>query len=191
MAEFSGKIVSAYYADQDHSVIKVLYEENDLLTPWHLPVDESNPEYQELLAEGWDEERLLDETAERLKAESRAFNIEVNNAARAMLGLKELQDERDRLMEEKQKAQTKVEEQEQILIGLDKEVKVKTNQIDNQFFEMVWQANENKEELFKFKLWALELDFVQNADKEIKSNIRRCTSLIDGLNIIHGLSKQQ
>ena len=189
MAEFSGKIVSAFYADEGFTAIKVLYEDNEVLTPWIVTVDETNPDYQALLEEGWDNERLIDETAERRRAESQAYNMEINAAAREMLGLKELQDEKNRLLEEKKKAQSKAEEQEQILLSLDKEVKVKTNQIDNAFFQMVWEANEDKEQLFKFKLWALELDFVQSASKEIKASIRRCTSLIDGLNIVNDLSK--
>lgn len=190
MAEFSGKIVSAYYGDVDHTVIKIRYEKDDTLHVWNAPVDEDNEDYQALLAEGWDEERLLDETAEFKRAESQAYNMQINAAAREMLGLKELQDERNRLAAEKEKLGNEVNTKEEVLIGLDKEVKVKTNQVDNAYFEYFWEINENKEELFKFKLWALELDFVQSADKEIKKNIRRCTSLIDGLNIVNDLSKQ-
>ena len=191
MAEFSGKIVSAFYADEEYADIKIRYEEDDKLFVYMVPNDPDNEEYQELVDEGWDHERLVDETAERLKAESRAYNIRLNDAAKAlaqeMLGMKVLQDERDRLAAEKEKLGAQVSSKEETLIGLDKEVKIKTNQVDSAYFEHLWEMNENKEELFKFKLWALELEAVKNAGKDIKSSIRKATRISQGLAIIDSL----
>jgi hypothetical protein len=47
--------------------------------------------------------------------------------------------------------------------------------------------NTDKEELFKFKLWALEQEAVQNSDKDVKSKIRKCTNIIEGLFIVNEL----
>lgn len=184
MAEFSGKIVSAFYADEEYSDIKIRYEEDDKLFVYVVPNDPDNEEYQELVAEGWDHERLIDETAERLRAESKAYNIRLNDAAKKlaleMLGM-------DTLQEEKEKLQNQVNEKEEILIGLDKEVKIKTNAVDTAFFQSLWDVNENKEELFKFKLWALELEAVKNADKSIKSAIRKAERISQGMAILEDL----
>lgn len=191
MAEFSGKIVSAFYANEAHDIIKVRWDDNGTLNVYHVDVDENNANYKALLKEGWDAERLLDETAEELRGQSQAFNTAVNEAARQiaqeMLGMKVLQDERDRLAKEKGKLDAQVSEKEEVLIGLDKEVKVKTNQVDNAYFEHFWDINENKEELFKFKLWALELDNVKSADKSVKSAIRKATRISQGMAILDDL----
>jgi predicted nuclease with TOPRIM domain len=198
MAEFSGKVVDAQFVDEEHSIIKVLYEQDELIMVYNLDVNPDHPDYKQLMSEGWDLEKIAESTAEYKKAESAAFNIEVNEAARAlaqeMLGMKVLQDERDRLAAEKEmlKGRTaelgeQVNSTEEILIGLDKEVKIKTNQVDSAYFEHLWEMNENKEQLFKFKLWALELDAVKDAGKEIKSSIRKATRISQGLAIIDAL----
>jgi len=191
MAEFSGKVVDAQFVDNEHSIIKILYDQDGSLHVYNLDVNPDHPDYKELMSEGWDLEKIAESTAEYKKAESAAFNIEVNTAARAlaqeMLGMKVLQDERDRLAAEKEKLGEQVNSKEETLIGLDKEVKIKTNQVDSAYFEHLWEINENKEELFKFKLWALELDAVKDAGKEIKSSIRKATRISQGLAIIDAL----
>ena len=191
MAEFDGKVVDAQFVDEEHSIIKVLYEQDELIMVYNLDVNPDHPDYKQLMSEGWDLEKIAESTAEYKKAESAAFNIEVNEAARAlaqeMLGMKVLQDERDRLAAEKEKLGEQVNSKEEVLIGLDKEVKIKTNQVDSAYFEHLWEINENKEELFKFKLWALELDAVKDAGKEIKSSIRKVTRISQGLAIIDAL----
>ena len=191
MAEFSGKVVNAQFVDEQHSIIKVLYDQDGSLYVYNLDVNPDHPDYKELMSEGWDLEKIAESTAEYKKAESAAFNIEVNTAARAlaqeMLGMKVLQDERDRLAAEKEKLGEQVSSKEETLIGLDKEVKIKTNQVDSAYFEHLWEMNENKEELFKFKLWALELDAVKDAGKEIKSSIRKATRISQGLAIVDAL----
>lgn len=191
MAEFSGKVVDAQFIDNEHSIIKVLYDQDGLLHVYNLDVNPDHPDYKELMSEGWDLEKIAESTAEYKKAESTAFNIEVNTAARAlaqeMLGMKVLQDERDRLAAEKEKLGEQVNSKEETLIGLDKEVKIKTNQVDSAYFEHLWEINENKEELFKFKLWALELDEIKNGDKSVKSAIRKASRISQGMAILDNI----
>jgi|SaaInlV_120m_DNA_3_1039746.scaffolds.fasta_scaffold07141_3 hypothetical protein len=186
MADFSGRIVSAQYANTERTIIKVLYEEDEKLFPYSFPNDENNPDYQALMEEGWDHDKILDDTVERLKAESRAHNIEINKAAkelaREMLGMQVLQDQKDEL-------EKKVSDQESTLLNLDKQVKIKKNEVDTEFFRMLFDDNANKEELFKFKLWALELDFVKEADKDIKSKIRKAERITEGMGFIDSLLK--
>jgi len=191
MAEFSGKIVSAFYANEAHDIIKVRWDDNGTLNVYHVPVDENNSDFKALVKEGWDAEKLLEEMAEELRGQSQAFNSVIQEQAKAlakeMLGMNVLEEEKKRLEEEKSQLDSKVNEKEQILIGLDKEVKVKTNAVDTAFFQSLWEINENKEELFKFKLWALELEAVKNADKSIKSAIRKANRISQGMAILDDL----
>ena len=83
--------------------------------------------------------------------------------------------------------QDEMKQTESKLISLDKEVKVKTGKVDNVYFDHLWDINENKDELFKFKLWALELDMVKNSDKAIKSSIRKATRISQGISILENL----
>ena len=57
----------------------------------------------------------------------------------------------------------------------------------NTIFQFIWDADENRDELFKFKLWALELDFVKSADKTVKSSLRKAKTIIDGLVILKSI----
>ena len=162
MAAFSGKIVSAFYADEEYADIKIRYEEDDKLFVYMVPNDPDNEEYQELVAEGWDTEKLIDETAERLKAESNAYNTRINEEARA-------------LIQEK-------------MADLDKKMK----DVDRtQAFETAEELyshiiyNENEEEVFKFKLWALEQDFVKDAPTDQKKALRRAKTLLEGMSVLH------
>ena len=191
MAEFSGKIVSAFYANEAHDLVKIRWDDNGTLNVYHLPVDENNADFQALQEEGWNAEKLLDEMAEELRGQSQAFNTIIQEQAKAlakeMLGMNVLKEEKKRLEEERAQLDSKVNEKEQVLIGLDKEVKVKTNAVDTAFFQSLWEINENKEELFKFKLWALELEAVKNAGKDIKTSIRKATRISQGLAIVDAL----
>lgn len=191
MAEFSGKIVSAFYANEAHDLVKIRWDDNGTLNVYHLPVDENNADFQALQEEGWNAEKLLDEMAEELRGQSQAFNTIIQEQAKAlakeMLGMNVLEKEKKRLEEERAQLDSKVNEKEQVLIGLDKEVKVKTNAVDTAFFQSLWEINENKEELFKFKLWALELEAVKNAGKDIKTSIRKATRISQGLAIVDAL----
>ena len=191
MAEFSGKVLSVEYIDPEHTMLKVRYASDGKNVIYHMSTNPDSQDFKDLLAEGWDAEKIMEDTAESKRIQSEAYNTEINQAARVlaqeMLGIKALQDERDILAAEKEKLNNTVSEKEKILIGLDKEVKVKTNAVDTAFFEALWDINESKEELFKFKLWALELDEIKNGDKSVKSAIRKVNRISQGMAILDSI----
>ena len=162
MAEFSGKIVSAFYANEEYDMVKIRWDDNGTLNVYHVPVDENNADYKALLKEGWDAEKLVDETAEILKAESKAFNTRVNQEALV-------------LIQEK-------------MADLDKKIKDADR---NQAFETAEELyghiinNDNEEEVFKFKLWALEQDFVKDAPTDQKKALRRAKTLLEGMSVLY------
>lgn len=180
MAEFSGKIISAQYIDAEYSIIKVVYDDNGVLTVWNVDVNPEHPDYQDLVAEGWTQEKLIEETAEIKRAQQAAFNLEVQNAAKAMLGMIELQSQKNEL-------ERAIEEREKTILDLDQTVKKKAESAQHVVWDHVISINEDKDELFKFKLWALEQDIVKEADKEIKSAIRKAKKITTALGIIDSL----
>jgi hypothetical protein len=44
--------------------------------------------------------------------------------------------------------------------------------------------NTKKEEIFKVKLWALELPFIQDSDSKLKRDIRKSKTILSTLGII-------
>ena len=162
MAEFSGKIVSAFYANEEHDIIKVRWDDNGTLNVYHLDVNPDTPDFQALVEEGWDLEKIAEETVEELRSQSYAFNTRVNQEAQA-------------LIQEK-------------MADLDKKIK----DVDRtQAFETAEELyshiinNENEEEVFKFKLWALEQDFVKAAPTDQKKALRRAKTLLEGMSVLH------
>ena len=194
MAEFSGKIVSAQFIDNEYSIIKVVYDDNGTLTVYNVTVNSEHPDYQDLVAEGWTQEKLIEETAEIKRAQQAAFNLEVQNAAKVMLGMVELQsqkndlekaiEEQQRVLQERDQA---LQEREKTLLDLDQDVKKKAESAQHIVWDHVMKINEDKDELFKFKLWALEQDIVKEASKEVKSSIRKAKRITTALGIIDSL----
>lgn len=171
MAEFSGKVLSAVFADEDHSIIKVRYEEGNVILVYNLEANEKNKDYQDLLAEGWDAEKILDETAEAKRAESHAFNLMVNQAAQQIL-------EESRAT---RKHQIDSQFREEIM-----QFKEKTED----FFTHIAEDTD-KDTLFRFKLWALETKDVKESSKELKSKIRKAKTLIEGFAVLHEIKSSK
>ena len=188
MAEFSEKIVSVVYANEAHDMIKVRYEDGDRLGVYHLPNDENNADFQDLVSEGWDFEKILDETAEAKKAESSAFNIQVNAAAKElameMIGTDVLLKEKERLEQETGKLAASLEE---VTVNYSDAKRKVGNSNDAIVYDHMLEFNDNSETLFKIKLWALETDIVKNADKATKSSIRKAKRITQLIGIIDSL----
>jgi len=162
MAEFSGKIISAFYANEEHDIIKVRWDDNGVLNVYHLDVNPDTPDFQALVEEGWDLEKIADETVEELRSQSYAFNTRVNQEAQA-------------LIQEK-------------MADLDKKIKDADR---TQAFETAQELyshviyNDNEEEVFKFKLWALEQEFVKNSTTDQKKALRRAKTVLEGMSVLH------
>jgi len=171
MADFSGKIVDAQYIDSEYSVIKVLYEDNNVLNVYNLNVNPEHPDYQALEAEGWDHNKLVDSTAAVKKAQAAAFAIEVNAAAKALI------------------EQNKVNTAAKALIEQNMENEIRSLEKLEDYFEL-FVADTDKDNLFKFKLWALENSIMQSATKEEKSKIRKASSILEGLSILYDIKSK-
>lgn len=125
---------------------------------------------------------LNEQLTEEYKARSK---VEAEQLAKDMLGITTMQEEKQRLIEEKEKLKKSVKDKEEKLIGLDQAVKIQTNKADSIIFDFIIDKNYEKEELFKLKLWALELENVKNADKSIKSKIRKSKSIINVMSVLN------
>jgi hypothetical protein len=173
MAEFSGKIISAEYVNVEYSLIKVRYNDNGINAIYHLEVDPNNADFQALEADGWDAEKIIDATEESKRVQSNAWNLEVNAAARAIA--------------EEMIGTTVLDQSQEKIAAIGRIEFDAVQRSKNTIFQFIWDANEDKDELFKFKLWALELDFVKTADRSVKSSLRKAKTIIDGLVILKSI----
>lgn len=185
MALFSGKIIEAHYIDNEYTLVEVLYEDdNGNLCSHALRSDPNNQDWKDLIADGWDQEKLLDGTAEYKRQHSAAFNTEVNAVAKAlaqeMVGMKVIQEEKEKLLSE-------VDKTKKTLLDLDRTAKIRTKAVDGELYDYLLNENSNKEELFKCKLWALELELVKDASKNVKSSIRKATRITQVMGIVDKL----
>jgi len=85
------------------------------------------------------------------------------------------------------KSDEKIDEQQEELAYTESKIKKTEFHVDNALLEIVMNHNEQGDELFKFKLWALEQEFVKSAPKEVKSKIRRVKRITQGIAILDDL----
>ena len=85
------------------------------------------------------------------------------------------------------KSEEKIDEQQEELAYTESKIKKTEFNVDNALLEVLMNHNEKGDELFKFKLWALEQDFVKSAPKEIKSKIRRVKRITEGIALFDSL----
>ena len=191
MAEFSGSINTAYYINEDYSLIEVVYTNPNGEKINYMVEVGDNLDYQALVEEGYDLEKLLDGTSEYKRVHAKQFGEMVNAEAQAlaeeMLGMRFLMERKQILEKQTAELDQATQDKENQLLSLDQDVKVKTNKVDHAVYDFIRDNNESKEELFKFKLWALEQDLVKEADKAIKSSIRKSTRITSAMAIYNDL----
>ena len=158
-AIFSDNIITAYYFNEDYTTIEVLYNIKDKIHSYILEADPNNPDYKALVAEGWDVDKLAKDTEQYKKEQSTDFNNAIQTSVDIIL------------------KQTKM--------SIDPVKSVRD--ISGDMFNIILEKNTDKDMLFKFKLWALELDDIKKSTKAVKTKIRKAKSLLEGMSIIASL----
>ena len=151
MAIFSKNIITAHFINEDYTIIEILYKVKDDVHSHVVETDPTQLDYKALLDEGWDADKLAKGTEQYKREQSLEFNNTIQTAVDAIL--------------EQTKMSVKPAEG--------------TRDITVDIFDMMLE--DNKDMLFKFKLWALELDNIKTSSKAVKTEIRKCKSIIEGM----------
>jgi hypothetical protein len=193
MAEFSGKIVDAYYFSEDYTMIEVIYKnENDEMVSY---VMEANPEHSDMQAleeDGWNVEKLAEATAQYKRQQANAFseaiNIQVQERLREVINTS-FKDKEKQLQEKEKElqAQRKILLTSGSLEEVEKELRAQRKTLDDQMYDMILNTNQDKEYLFKFKLWALEQPAIKDSSKTVKSELRKSKTILEGLSVLHNV----
>lgn len=177
MAEFSGKIIDAYYFDEDYTTIEVIYKnENDENISYVLEADPNHPDYQDLEADGWDVMKLAEATAEYKRQQANAYSESINIQVQ------------ERLQEV---IETTFKEKKDDLKKIERQLRQQQKILDDEVYKVILENNNDADYLFKFKLWALEQEFMKSSPRHVKSDLRKCKSLFEGFAIIHHVFAEQ
>lgn len=184
MAHFANKIQTVYYEDSSYSTVCIEYEDDlGQLRKHSIPADPTNTDYKFLVeVEGFTEEDLEAATEKYKKNSSKAMNLVIQKAAmelaeeaiekRVAARVRELDDRLKIADKEKQKAKEKH-------LVADQTLRSARISVDNKLWNALLESNENKDDIFKFKLWALEQEKAQNATAEQKKEFRKQNTLFD------------
>lgn len=230
-------VVSARYRNKNYSIIEVLYKnsDDDNIRSKFFDVHEQPNFLKKLEKVGWDEEKLIDETANVKRLQARKFSQMVDSSAenktekfRAELKtwehnlrawdraadktkkdlsiweatLKNYETDLNYRANELGLAQTNIvkfrprsdnsEDQNfQNSIEFEQSAKKLTKKMNANVFSTLLEKNNDKEELFKLKIWALEQQFIQSTDKTVKSKIRKSKTIFDCFEIINSVLNEE
>jgi len=175
MAIFSGKIQTAYYSNNDYSTIRVEWLNNDgKVKVYTLPADTGNSDYQALEKEGWNLEKLADGTEEFRRSGAAAFARIVN--AEVETRVDEVMKNYNILNYQQFYRKNKDQEDNNALIqGVD----------HSKLWETLEEINESKEDLFAFKMWAMDSKWAEGATRDQKKALRRAQTILEGLSVLY------
>ncbi len=182
-------IVTAHYCDEEYNNVEVLYNIGEETHSYVLPADPEDYDYKNLVKCGWDTAEIASGTERYKREQSQDFNLVIQSQvehlleeAKAELKQQLLQIESDIMIGQKHVQKNKLEiiEGKQNLKGI-------ALSVDSLLFDTLLDNNEDKDNLFKFKLWALELEFVKSGTKANKSRVRKAKSVFEGMGIINEL----
>lgn len=169
MAIFSGKIDTAYYFNSELSTIAVEWvNSKGERRQYIVPSDPNNSDFQALVEEGWDKQKLALSTAEYRRAQHGRFARLVNEHVK--------------------------EEVEDIVKKYNIENYQKLYKSGNEMIQAadhtkIWETlediNENKEDLFTFKMWALDSKWAEKATPDQKKALRRSQTILEGLSVLY------
>ena len=162
MAHFSGKIINAYYTNQNHDTVWVMWSDGQVAREHYVVVDENDGQFKELLEE-WSYDSLDKATKQFTDNVSQEFKDAFERYAvrNNLYGYGE-----DGSKPEKMK------EDEAVVTG----------SLDQLIFNFNANDNEQKEQLFKLKLKLFEEDVVKSSKKRTaKADLRKAETPVEAI----------
>jgi len=158
MAIFSGKIIEAYYTDQQKSTIEVIYKDGEKAFSHYLKHDNSHPDFVDLIKE-YDIEALTTTSINRL------------NKYRKQL--------KDTISDYQQKALQKVEDELKDVRDLFFDCMINFNAEDQKHLEILYTFKLKAFDNNKIK------NSTNNKSEELKNELRSATTLSEALRIFN------
>lgn len=171
-AIFAGRIQTAYFINGQFDTIRVEWIDDENNRRGHIcPNSDADPDFQALKAEGWDIQKIHDGTAEIRRSDAVQFNAVVNDEVNQRV------DEIMRRYNISNYKQYYSENNE----WTDGEVVTDHTRI----WDNLATINDNKDDVFAFKMWALDSEWAKNATQDQKKALRRSQTILEGLSVLY------
>ena len=171
MTIFSDRIETAYFINGRFDTIRVEYTDDEGNRRGHiLPNNDSDPDFQALKAEGWDIKKIHDGTAEIRRQDAVQFNAIVNDEVNARV---------DEIMRRYNISNYKQYSKD--AEGWD----AGEHTDHSKMWDHLSEINENKDDVFAFKMWALDSEWAKKATRDQKKALRRAQSILEGLSVLY------
>jgi len=168
-APFVGKIQSCRFVDEANKTIEVCYGTPEEQHSYYVAVDSEDKAFQAILDEGWDLEKISEDTVRFNRDHSRAWNDVIS--AYINQGRADLKKEYEGLLKKK------LDEDEE------------TRPIEkNALMRTILERNEDEEQLFKLKLAIFDMDEMKKIkDRSGKLKVRKAKSIMATIAALHEL----
>jgi len=165
------KIQKAYYTNEECDTVCIEWmNDEEAIEVFHTSADDSNSYYISLQNAGWDHDRLAVDTAEFRRAGSAKFSRIVNAAVNERV---------DEIMKKYNIANysqyLKNNESGEHEGGVNHE----------KMWDTLLSINESKEDIFAFKMWAMQSKLAEKATQDQKKALRRSSSILEGLSVLY------
>ena len=165
-------VVTAHFKNKDYTVVEVLYKkpDNDKIYTGFFDITEQPNLLKKLNQIGFDEEKLVDNTIENRRAQSRAYNQNIEKKAREMMNFPYLQ--------------SKIKDLENNIVTKMQDLEVVKKTKEEEFWQEIYDQNKDPNKLFTLKLWVLsQSEFI--TDKSVKTKIRKSKSIFEVFSLLH------
>jgi len=183
MIIFENEVIEARFTDEGYTIVEVLYSEGDKIRSFSFEYNDNSSHRKALEAEGWDRDKLIEDTAKYKKdSSSQLMQIvegEVQHRVESIL--EKLQGEyvaRDNFREEILNREMGKLKKEQALAP-------------ERFLKETLDMNNDVDSLFKLKLAIFTLDNVKDANNDIKKRLRKSKSVFECFAILHEIYVDQ
>jgi hypothetical protein len=168
MAIFNGKVKKAYYINGDFDTLRVEWEDGEVTRGYILPADPSHPDYQDLIAEGWSKEQFAEDTANIRRGEQAQYAKVVNAEVQARV---------DEIVKDHNLSKHST--------AYNTDAGMKTVIDHSTLWDTILEANDSKDDIFAFKMWALDSELAKKATVDQKKAIRRSKTLLECLSVLY------
>lgn len=161
------------------SVQAVLDEKREKVQLLQKDIMEKSEIHKKAAANVEEKQQLAKIMEKRIREREEAAKAELHNIR------KSLEEKENMTRQEVNNLNAKLLEKQEYLKGISKSTRKAEVSVGTELYETVMLNNVNKDEVFKFKLWALEQNLVKEfGTKEHKSALRKVKSISEGLTII-------
>jgi len=171
MSVFSGKVNTAYYINDACDTIRIEYTDNNKRLEYVIPADKKNHDFQLLQKEGWDNEKLAEGTDKFRRDNAAHFSNIVNQEVAGRV---------DEIMK-----RHGIENYQRIV--KEKNEKYSEGINHSKLWDVVMKKNAEKDDVFSFKMWAIETEVAQKSTPELKKQLRKAKTILEGITIYNNM----